>query len=195
MKALKIFLGLVYVLLIILVLLGLIRCNDSTTPRNRTPIPVPVPVDTVPNRNEDVDTTTVADSAEVIRQAEETGQSGDLKITLLWDFPGDIDLHVVEPNGFEIYYDKMRDTATGGNLDVDNRDGGERSAENVYWPEPPKGEYKVSLVYYQSSRSNNVAGSGVCRVVVFQKGSEPKTYEVPMRMVGDKKSVTTVTVN
>lgn len=34
---------------------------------------------------------------------EDVGGDGDIKITLLWDFPGDLDLHVMQPNGEEIW--------------------------------------------------------------------------------------------
>ena len=46
----------------------------------------------------------IVDSDEDVSQAMTVGESGQLKITLLWDFPGDIDLHVEQPNGREIYY-------------------------------------------------------------------------------------------
>ena len=87
------------------------------------------------------------DTTDVVKNAERIGWNGGLKVTLLWNFMGDIDLHVKQPNGREIYYNDNRDANTGGYLDVDNMEGGNGSAENIYWENPPKGNYTVSLVY------------------------------------------------
>ena len=129
-----------------------------------------------------------------VSQALEVGQGGDLKITLLWDFPADIDLHILQPNGREIFYRNPVDRRTGGYLDVDNRAGGNGSAENVYYSSPLSGRYKVYLKYYSASSESSIAGSGNCRVVVFQEGCEAKTYNVEMNSVGTERYVTTVFV-
>lgn len=173
MKALKFFLGSIYPVLIILLLLNNTRsCNGSqdigdhaTAQEN--------PLDTL----------------NIIEHAEQTGRSGNLKVTLLWNFEGDIDLHVKQPNGKEIYYKRKNDEVTGGALDVDNQDGGNGSAENIFFPEPPKGEYVVSLVYFKGSRSTGVVGSGTCQVVVFQEGKDPQTYTSQMSKVHECKEI------
>ena len=81
---------------------------------------------------------------------------GDPQFTLLWDSKADIDLHVIEPGGKEIYWNDPRGKF-GGELDVDNVEG--FGPENVYWlklgadgskdlgPGPP-GEYKWFVAYY-----------------------------------------------
>lgn len=127
-----------------------------------------------------------------VSHANDVGNSGELKITLLWDFPGDIDLHVFQPNGKEIFYRRSSDSQTTGSLDVDNTRGGYGSAENIYWSNPIPGDYKVSLVYFQKSTSTGEIGSGVCRVVVFQKDVAPKTYNIDMSAVGQERYVTTI---
>ena len=83
-------------------------------------------------------------------------QVGDPQFTLLWDTKADIDLHVVEPGGKEIYWND-RKGRQGGELDVDNVEG--FGPENIYWlkqnedgskelgPGPP-GEYKWFVLYY-----------------------------------------------
>lgn len=114
------------------------------------------------------------DDEEAEEIAEQTGGSGDLKITLLWDFVADIDLHVLEPNGNEIYFANAQDPATGGYLDIDNTQGGRGSAENVYWRNPPRGTYKVTLNYYNGDRS------GECKVVVMKRGEAAQTYTIRM---------------
>ena len=134
------------------------------------------------------------DTASVAEKAKHIGQSGNLKITLLWNFQGDIDLHVTQPNGRTIYYEESKDTSTGGFLDVDNRNGGNGSAENMYWENPPKGEYQVKLVYYKESLATRIAESGICSVVVFQQGKSPQTYQVEMNYVNETKNVVTIKI-
>lgn len=169
MKALKIILGTVYIVLLLLLLLFAKGCCGNMTTAE-------VPIDT----------------NNVVRQAELIGQNGALKVTLMWNFDGDIDLHVMQPNGNEIYYDKNEDVSTGGYLDVDDVNGGNGSAENIYWKNPLKGKYKVSLVYYQPSRANNKAGTGICTVVIFEEGKESRKYEVHMSKVKEKKYITSI---
>ena len=178
MKTLKFILGSIYPILIILLLLANIKACQKNEPIVRPEQPAVEP----------------ADTTNVVRQAEQTGESGNLKITLLWNFEGDIDLHVLQPNGKEIYYDRKTDESTGGALDVDNQDGGNGSAENIYWEEPPKGEYTVSLVYYKESKSTGVAGSGTCKIVVFQEGKEPETYTSNLSRVKESKNVVKIRI-
>jgi uncharacterized protein YfaP (DUF2135 family) len=66
---------------------------------------------------------------------------GEVRVTLSWARQSDLDLHVIEPNGTEIFYGNRGPTATGGTLDIDvlcDRVGG---VENIRWgvgthPEP-----------------------------------------------------------
>jgi hypothetical protein len=82
---------------------------------------------------------------------------GDPQFTLIWDSDADLDLHVIEPGGKEIYWEKPKGNQ-GGELDVDNTKG--FGPENIYWlqddtegktkvkgPGPP-GEYKWFVVYW-----------------------------------------------
>ena len=90
---------------------------------------------------------------------------GDPQFTLIWDSVADIDLHVIEPGGKEIYWNDTKGRF-GGELDVDNVDG--FGPENIYWlkestdgskdlgPGPP-GEYKWFIVYYGGNRGIPVA--------------------------------------
>ena len=50
------------------------------------------------------------------------GSSGDVQVSVSWDAPSDVDLHVVEPSGEDIYYGHPA-SATGGQLDVDSNAG------------------------------------------------------------------------
>lgn len=79
--------------------------------------------------------------------------TGDVKVTLSFDRLHDLDLHVVEPSGDQIFYERPGSTV-GGQLDLDSGANCEPSAsnsENVYWPPgiAPPGEYRVSVRNYQ----------------------------------------------
>jgi hypothetical protein len=55
---------------------------------------------------------------------------GDPQFTLIWDSDADLDLHVIEPGGKEIYWEDPKGKQ-GGELDVDNTKG--FGPENIYW--------------------------------------------------------------
>jgi len=83
---------------------------------------------------------------------------GDPQFTLLWNNDADLDLHVIEPGGKEIFWEEPTGRK-GGELDVDNTRG--YGPENIYWlvdsegpgsekvkgPGPP-GIYKWFVVYW-----------------------------------------------
>ena len=85
---------------------------------------------------------------------------GDPQFTLLWDSNADMDLHVIEPGGKEIFWNDTKGRF-GGELDVDNVEG--FGPENIYWlklgtdgskelgPGPP-GEYRWFVEYYGGNR-------------------------------------------
>ena len=95
--------------------------------------------------------------------------SGDLKVTLSWNFYADIDLYAQEPSGNIIYYGSKR-SSSGGYLDVDNRNGGSGASENIYWENPKEGNYLIYLDYYGPSSKNYMSQSGICNVVIMYKG-------------------------
>jgi hypothetical protein len=78
--------------------------------------------------------------------------TGDVQVTLLWASGDDLDLHVFDPAGNELYYGDPR--APGqGRLDHDDRAGcGTEGthAENVFWPTgaAPSGTYQWYVVNY-----------------------------------------------
>jgi hypothetical protein len=78
---------------------------------------------------------------------------GDVKVTLSFDRLHDLDLHVVEPSGDQIFY-RTPGSTTGGQLDLDSGANCEPSpynTENVYWPPggAPPGTYRVSVQNFQ----------------------------------------------
>jgi hypothetical protein len=86
--------------------------------------------------------------------------TGDVQISLIWFNTNDLDLHCIDPRGFEISWQAAnRRSPSGGELDVD-RNAGCRAptvepVENIYWPKDgaPMGHYKVLLHYYQRCRA------------------------------------------
>lgn len=78
--------------------------------------------------------------------------NGDLRFTLMWDRPGDMDLHVITPQGTEISY-RVR-AGDNGNLDRDDRTG--IGPENVFWASsPPQGTYLVCVDPYMINQPTN----------------------------------------
>jgi len=61
--------------------------------------------------------------------------TGDVQVTLRWNTPVDLDLHVIDPLGEEIYF-RYTFSPSGGTLDVDANAGctNDTPVENVFWP-------------------------------------------------------------
>ncbi|WP_309709278.1 hypothetical protein [Pseudolysinimonas sp.] len=80
--------------------------------------------------------------------------TGDVQVSVSWDVDSDLDLHVVEPNGEEIFWDALT-SASGGDLDLDSNAGCMIDSvrnENVTWEEgtAPAGEYTVRIDLWSS---------------------------------------------
>ena len=80
---------------------------------------------------------------------------GDIQVTLRWTGPADLDLHVGDPAGEEIYYNHP-ESESGGALDHDANAGcngtedDDNAVENVFWPprSAPAGGYAAWVVVY-----------------------------------------------
>jgi Ca-activated chloride channel family protein len=85
------------------------------------------------------------------RLARAGAQSGDIRVSLLWNNRNDLDIHVVGPRQEEIFYGHPQDAA-GGFLDVDMNVNGEstKPVENVFWAQgkAPQGQYRVFVQNY-----------------------------------------------
>jgi len=89
--------------------------------------------------------------------------SGDVKASISWDTATDVDLHVIEPDGTEIYYSN-RNSSSGGSLDLDSNPGCNIDGvnnENIFWPagQSPTGEYTVSAVMYSDCEQGGASGT------------------------------------
>jgi hypothetical protein len=82
--------------------------------------------------------------------------TGDVQVTLVWNSGADLDLHVIDPTDFELYFSTARAPETspsGGQLDHDDTAGcssGGTHVENIFWPEgaAPSGTYEAFVVNY-----------------------------------------------
>jgi hypothetical protein len=82
---------------------------------------------------------------------------GDVQVTLHWSGEADLDLHVIDPFGEEVYSGHMY-SSSGGVLDGDVNwpcGPGPAPVENVFWPRggAPSGEYRVLVNYYEDCKN------------------------------------------
>jgi hypothetical protein len=126
------------------------------------------------------------------------GQSGDIQISLLWNNTNDLDLHCVDPSGWEISFPKdKRRSPTGGHLDVDRNAACNNTVndpvENIYWPKgaAPAGEYRVFVNYY------SLCGNGELKTpykVSLLVGNDRKEFTGAHSSPQSNEPVTTFTV-
>ena len=105
------------------------------------PVPAPMPAPPPPQQRSEIDQ----------RLERERAKSGEYQVSLVWDGPADLDLHVRCPGGGHIFFERTQ--GCGAVLDVDmNAQGGRDSrspVENVVWSgKPPAGTYRVQVHYY-----------------------------------------------
>ena len=93
---------------------------------------------------------------EIQRRVQQAGGSqGEIEIALGWNNTNDLDLHVIDPNGFEIYFGSTR-SPSGGWLDVDQNAGCSQvtttPVEHVFWSQADAlpGRYQVYVKHFSS---------------------------------------------
>lgn len=103
--------------------------------------------------------------------------TGDVQVNVHWDTDNDVDLHVVAPNGEEVFW-AQPDGASGGQLDLDSNaacyiDG--INNENIYWPTggAPEGEYIVRVDLWASCDGQDVE----YKVTVVLGGTDVSVYD------------------
>lgn len=114
-------------------------------------------------------------------QTETQGGRGTLKINLKWNTTDDLDLHVFDPSGFEIYYGQKEHDCDGvkGQLDVDANASSPYTRtpqENIFWEEgknAPIGRYKVQVVLYNKRDNVNTIPF---TVTIYPDNGETKTF-------------------
>jgi uncharacterized protein YfaP (DUF2135 family) len=107
--------------------------------------------------------------------------TGNVQVSVSWDVDSDLDLHVIDPTGAEIYYGATT-SGSGGRLDLDsNLDcyiDGVRN-ENVTWAHAPPGLYTVLVDLYRGCGS-----TATNYVVTIQAAGQP-TRTIPGTLTGD----------
>ncbi len=109
--------------------------------------------------------------------------TGEVQISVAWDDTSDVDLHVVDPAGDEIYW-ANRQVSSGGQLDLDSNAGcsiDNVNQENVTWSTAPRGEYIVRVDYWSSC---GVAETNFI-VTVQVKGRAPQIFTGKLTGLGD----------
>jgi len=102
--------------------------------------------------------------------------TGDIQISVSWNVDNDIDLHVIDPNGFEIYF-SANFSDEGGELDLDSNPDcsiDHINNENIVWPTGTAlaGTYSVLVANYA-----NCTDLATTYVVTLQKkGQQPATF-------------------
>jgi hypothetical protein len=123
---------------------------------------------------------------EVMATVVEVG-TGELQVSISWDVDSDVDLHVIDPAGDEIYYGQTS-SPSGGVLDLDSNAAcsidGVRN-ENITWTTAPRGTYKVRVDYYESC---GVPASNYV-VTVQKKGQAAQTFRGQLTGDGDQGDV------
>lgn len=109
--------------------------------------------------------------------------AGDVQVSVSWDAESDVDLHVVQPDGEEVWYGNTV-SAVGGKLDLDSNAGcsiDHVKNENITYATPPSGNYTVRVDYYDScgvTETNYV-------VTVRRKGHPTETFTGTFTGAGD----------
>lgn len=112
--------------------------------------------------------------------------TGDVQVTLHWDGPNDLDLHVIDPAGEEIFYVHTT-SASHGQLDVDANRGCatrmDKPVENIFWPtsQAPTGNYQVAVNYYENCESAPLSTPFTVEVLIDGK---TQTFQGQLDTVG-----------
>jgi hypothetical protein len=110
--------------------------------------------------------------------------TGEVQVSISWDADSDVDLHVEDPNGDEVYWDNLA-VDSGGELDLDSNADCEldhKRNENITWNKAPAGTYVVRVDYY---RSCDIAKTNWV-VTVRVNGQPTKTYTGTFTGEGDQ---------
>lgn len=143
---------------------------------------------------------TVASESNIVSRSNEinlassslTAGTGDVQVTLIWNTKADLDLYIEDPLGNTISW-RSPISPTGGTLDIDDTDG--YGPENIFWGKnkAPRGNYKVSLNYFNGQYSAGVYSKDYGTTnfsILVQSFGKTKTYTGSVSF-GQTKSVVT----
>ena len=121
--------------------------------------------------------------------------TGDVQVTLRWNTMDDIDLHVTDPYGDEIYY-SQKTSRSGGVLDVDanadNNNTMRNPVENIYWPtgQAPLGNYIIDIVLYDKRTIAPIQYN-----VTVKYGDKTDTYNGSISQESERKNICKINYN
>lgn len=118
-----------------------------------------------------------------VTRASSLGRSGQLRVTLLWDFSNDLDLIVNQSDGKDIYFGNTSISATGAQYSGDQT-GGNRSWEQVTWSNPSSGLYDA-FVRVRGTLSEG----GTVKLVVTDGGSSTVYTTRIVKTASEKKDI------
>lgn len=102
--------------------------------------------------------------------------TGLVQVSLSWDTRTDVDLHVIDPAGEEIFW-LERVSSSGGELDLDSNAGcvlDNVNNENITWNDSaPTGDYTVRVDYWSAC---DVLGTTSYVVTVRSGDQQPQTF-------------------
>lgn len=128
------------------------------------------------------------------RIAREGGEEGEIEIALVWHNRNDLDLHVVDPRGEEVFFAHPR-CSSGGWLDIDQNAGCGRTTdkpiEHVRWTQGavPQGEYRVLVNHYANCAQPDPTNFHV----EVKNGVQVQSFDGKIRFGEPKKLVHTFT--
>lgn len=116
--------------------------------------------------------------------------TGDVQATLTWTGDIDLDLHVIDPAGSEIYY-SAKTSPSGGNLDHDKIPSANENGphvENVFWATgtAPRGSYDV----WVRALSGSASTSSPFTLTVSLNGTPFRAIEGNLSMGNDSQHIT-----
>ena len=114
---------------------------------------LPINLSPTPTSIQALESTLVPKFAVLRSKAVEVEAAGDLVVSLFWQSTADLDLHVIDARGEEIYFENPR-SLTGGILEYEANasclSATTEPMESIFWKtdKAPTGEYQVIVDYY-----------------------------------------------
>lgn len=112
--------------------------------------------------------------------------SGDVQVSVAWNSKADLDLHVVDPMGYEVYWG-ARSSQSGGELDLDSNAAcgtDQPRNENTVWPigQAPTGPYTVRLDHWDACGAEQTDWVAT----IWVKGRDPQVFSGTFTGDGDQ---------
>jgi tetratricopeptide (TPR) repeat protein len=131
-----------------------------------------------------------SEAAAALREAVRQAKIKDIEVVLSWDTDGtDVDLHVAEPGGMEVNYQR-KSSPRGGVLDRDETNG--RGPETYTLKRADAGTYAIKVVYYNGTKPT------LASVKVTEKAGSPgeksQTFTIPLEKSRMEKDVYSIKI-